>query len=207
MAKYCGGCFEKQRKIDELLEENRRLKAQLQYRKASEAEGFFGSSTPSSKKPVKVDSDEEQKRRKGGARPGHAGYGRTSCTEERAAYVITIEPIPHCPHCFGPVKVFETVERTVIENEPLRPKTRLYRLPHQRCTECKRIFRAKAPSVLAKSLYGNQLVATASVMHYVHGIPIGRICEQLEIGTGSLLGIFHRLASVSSTLKCRIETR
>ena len=196
MAKYCEGCFEKQRKIDELLEENLRLKAQLRYRKAREAEGFFGSSTPSSKKPVKADSDEEQKRRKGGARPGHAGYGRTSCTEERAAEVITIEPIPRCPHCFGPVKVFETVERTVIESEPLRPKTRLYRLPHQRCTECKRIFRAKAPSVLAKSLYGNQLVATASVMHYVHGIPIGRICEQLEIGTGSLLGIFHRLATL-----------
>jgi len=104
MAKYCEGCFEKQRKIDELLEENLRLKAQLRYRKAREAEGFFGSSTPSSKKPVKADSDEEQKRRKGGARPGHAGYGRTSCTEERAAEVITIEPIPHCPHCFGPVK-------------------------------------------------------------------------------------------------------
>ncbi len=31
-------------------------------------------------------------------------------------------------------------------------------------------------------------------MHYVHGVPMGRICEQLGIGAGSLVGIFHRLA-------------
>jgi hypothetical protein len=48
--------------------------------------------------------------------------------------------------------------------------------------------------VLPKSLYGNQLIANAAVMHYVHGVPMGRICEQLGIGAGSLMGIFHRLA-------------
>jgi len=196
MSDYCEGCFAKQRRIDELLEENRRLKDQLKYRKAREAEGFFGSSTPSSKKPVKADTDEERRRRKGGALPGHAGQGRMSCPVEQADEVLELALVPRCPYCFGPVEVIETDERTVIENESLRPKRRVYRLPHQRCVTCKRIFRAKAPSVLPKSLYGNQLIANAAVMHYVHGVPIGRICEQMDIGAGSLIGIFHRLAAI-----------
>lgn len=36
-------------------------------------------------------------------------------------------------------------------------------------------------------------MATAGVMHYLHGIPMGRVCEQTGIGPGSLVEIFHRL--------------
>jgi len=31
-------------------------------------------------------------------------------------------------------------------------------------------------------------------MHYLHGIPLGRVCEQLRINPGSLVESFHRLA-------------
>jgi hypothetical protein len=50
--------------------------------------------------------------------------------------------------------------------------------------------------VLPKSLYGNQLITTAAAMHYLHGIPMGRVCEQTQIGPGSLVEIFHRLAKL-----------
>ena len=43
---FCEGCLEKQRRIDELLAENQRLKGQLRYRARPATEGFFGSSTP-----------------------------------------------------------------------------------------------------------------------------------------------------------------
>jgi transposase len=33
-------------------------------------------------------------------------------------------------------------------------------------------------------------------MHYLHGIPMGRICEQVGIGAGSLVEIFHNLAKM-----------
>lgn len=194
MGNYCEACFEKQRVIDTLQEEVRRLKAQLKYRKNKEAEGFFGSSTPSSQIPVKANTDKKKHRRKKGAKPGHAGNGRTSCPPELAAEVIELEPVKKCSHCEGDIVIFETNERTVMESEPLRPKRRVYRLPHGRCVKCGRFARTRAPSVLPKSLYGNQLIANAAVMHYVHGVPMGRICEQLEIGAGSLMGIFHRLA-------------
>lgn len=42
---YCPGCLEKQRRIDELEEEVRRLKAQRRYEQRKATEGFFGSST------------------------------------------------------------------------------------------------------------------------------------------------------------------
>jgi len=38
------------------------------------------------------------------------------------------------------------------------------------------------------------LITTAAVMHYLQGIPMGRVCEQTEMGPGSLVEIFHRLA-------------
>jgi hypothetical protein len=33
----------------------------------------------------------------------------------------------------------------------------------------------------------------AATMHYLHGIPMGRICE-IGIGPGSLVEVFHRLS-------------
>ena len=53
---FCERCLEKQRRIDQLLEENQRLKAQLRYRERQATEGFFGSSTPSARRPVKANS-------------------------------------------------------------------------------------------------------------------------------------------------------
>jgi hypothetical protein len=55
---YCRECFEKQREIDRLTEENVRLRGRLRYQeRVSREEGFFGSSTPSSKIPVKANTD------------------------------------------------------------------------------------------------------------------------------------------------------
>lgn len=47
----CPVCLHKQRRIDELEEEVKRLRDKLRYQEREEEDGFFGSSTPSSKKP------------------------------------------------------------------------------------------------------------------------------------------------------------
>lgn len=49
---YCKGCLNKQQKINELEEQIFSLKAKLCYQERTAKEGFFGSSTPSSKVPV-----------------------------------------------------------------------------------------------------------------------------------------------------------
>ena len=66
------------------------------------------------------------------------------------------------------------------------------------CKDCRRVFRTKPPSVLPKSLYGNQITAQIAVMHYFHGITMGRISEMTGISHGSLVDIFHRLGQYFS---------
>ena len=53
---YCKGCLGKQQKINELEEEITSLKSKLRYQERTAKEGFFGSSTPSSKLPVKANA-------------------------------------------------------------------------------------------------------------------------------------------------------
>jgi transposase len=194
MVNNCPGCLEKQRRIDQLEEENQRLKGQLRYRQRKEKEGFFGSSTPSSQVPFKPNSGEEKRSRQGGARPGHVGHGRKAHGEETADQVLAVDVGEICPDCGGGLKLKEVRQRTVLESEPVQPQKILYRLVHKECNRCHRVFRAQAPGVLPKSLYGNQITAQVVVLHYFHGIPMGRICEMTGIGLGSLVDMFHRVA-------------
>jgi transposase len=188
---YCKDCFEKQRKIDELIEENGRLKAQLMYRQRKEEEGMFGLSTPSSKRPFKETS--EKTNRKGGAVEGHKGHGRTSIAEESADLVVDLDGGDVCPECGTSLIPSKETHRTVIDNAPREAKNILYRLRHKVCPNCKKEFKAKVP-VLARSLYGNHIIAQSAVMHYFHGVPMGRISEMTGVNLGSLIDIFHRLA-------------
>jgi transposase len=194
MVNNCEGCLEKQRKIDQLLEEVQRLKAKLRYQERKNEEGFFGSSTPSSQLPLKANTDQENRNHQGGARPGHKGHGRKAHSQETADEIIPIDIGEICPDCGGLLKLKKTQDRTVIESEPTKPKKILYYLFHRECTRCHRVFRAKAPGVLPKALYGNQITAQMAVMHYFHGIPMGRICEMTGINLGSLVDMFHRLS-------------
>jgi transposase len=189
---YCKECFKKQLRIDELLEENKRLKDQLRYRERKEKEGPFGISTPSSKIPFKENASEEKINNKGGAVPGHKGHGRRSVTEEAADLVFDRDAGDICPDCGTPLVPDRQTERTVIDNTPGEPEKILYRLHNKECPNCKKKFKAKVP-VLPRSLYGNHLTAKVAVMHYFHGIPMGRISEMTAINVGSLVDIFHRL--------------
>jgi transposase len=192
--RFCPGCFEKQSKIDQLLEENERLRQKLRYEERKAKEGFFGSSTPSSKIPFKGNQTGERKPK--GAKPGHRGVGRKGFAPTEADQVVPVPPEwnTRCPHCGGPLEDKGIEERLVLDSQPLKARRLFYRLPKKYCPRCKKLFPSRAPGVLPKSLYGNQLITTAAVMHYLHGIPMGRVCEQTQMGPGSLVEIFHRLA-------------
>ncbi|HXG95265.1 MAG TPA: hypothetical protein VNN73_23220, partial [Blastocatellia bacterium] len=72
----CQACLDKRREIDRLKAEIQSLRVQLSKQKRKDKAGFFGSSTPSSKLPVKADSKDETSAKGGGAKPGHKGSGR-----------------------------------------------------------------------------------------------------------------------------------
>lgn len=197
MFRYCEECLNKQREIDYLKEENQRLRQRLRYKEQKEQEGFFGSSTPSSKIPVKANTS-EQENKPGGAKEGHQGYGRKKVTLSEADRIETMVPPVgnNCPNCGSPLTDKGIDDRTVFDSYPIKAERIMYRLPKKYCRHCRRTFQSSPPGVLPKSLYGNQLIATAASMHYLHGIAMGRICEQIGIGAGSLVEIFHNIAKI-----------
>jgi transposase len=191
---FCEGCLEKQQKIDQLVEENQRLKAQLRYRQRKQTEGFFGSSTPSAKKPLKANTDPAQQAKAGGAQKGHPGHGRKSIDPAHAAHTLEVTLEQRCPQCGGPLQDKGWRQRSVLEIPPPHPQPILYRLQKGFCPKCLRAVQAQAPGVLPKALLGNQLTARVLAMHYLHGIPLGRISDQLTLEIGSLIEMLHRMA-------------
>jgi transposase len=206
MINYCKGCFEKQCKIDELTEEVKRLRAKLNYLERRGQEGYLGSSTPSSQVPVKTNAPKQNQGKRGGAKPGHRGHGRQTFDESGADRVVRVESEvgDRCPRCGGPLEDKGTENHYVIDIPPLKTERILYLLPKRYCPRCHQTYQPPAPGVLARSLYGNQLVATAATMHYLHGIPMGRIIGQIDIGLGPLIKIFHRLAKIFGNIPNRL---
>jgi transposase len=105
-----------------------------------------------------------------------------------------------CPRCGGVLIDKGLRDRLVLESQPLQAKPLLYRFTRKYCPHCRKIFQPLAPGVLPKNLYGNQLVTTATVMHYLHGVPLGRVCEQLQVNPGTLVEGFHRLAHLLASV-------
>lgn len=199
MLNACPECFAKQQKIDRLVEENQRLKAKLHHEEHKAAEGFFGSSTPSSKRPLKEKSLEENQQKRGGGKPGHKGHGRQKIESEDADHIRDVEAsvTGGCPRCHGQNLTDVTAdERSVIESVPLKAEKILYRLKGKLCLDCRKVVRAKTPSVMPKALYGNQLLTNVADMHYVNGTPMGRIEAQLGISYAAMVQIQHRLAQL-----------
>ncbi len=60
----------------------------------------------------------------------------------------------------------------------------------------RRSFQARAPRVLRKSLYGNDLITHVVMQHYGYGVPLGRMEAQLGIGYGSLMASLHRVSGL-----------
>lgn len=192
----CSLCLNKQRRIDELEEEIVRLRAALGREQRKMEDGFFGSSTPSSKKPFKktIDSQEQKPM---GARPGHKGHGRNgheNGTQDRTEDIFLASEI--CPEC-GQLLMKKGIEhRSVIDIPLVKPEKIFLNLHKRYCPHCHKSFTPQPPGVLPKGFFGNRLISSAMSMHYLHGMPIERVCENLEIGSGSLAGIFRRCADL-----------
>ena len=125
----CSLCLEKQRRIDDLKDEVKRLKQKLRARERKDEDGFFGSSTPSSKKPVKSNT-KNQESKPVGARLGHKGNGRKSHEKQSADQIVEVAPESElCPVCATALQKKGTQERSVLDTPSTKPQKILYRLP------------------------------------------------------------------------------
>lgn len=186
--------MKKQQEIDRLREENARLKDRLKYQERTAKEGFFGSSTPSSKVPVKASPPPEQPPRFGGAKPGHVGHGRQTISADQADRVERISAPERCPECGRVLQAKGTKSRTVIDVQPLRRETVCYHLDQKYCAHCRKLVRPSPAGVLPRALLSNRLLAHVAVQHYVYGVTLGQLDNQLDIGYGTLMGALHQIA-------------
>ena len=190
----CSECVAKQEEIYKLREENQRLKAKLNYQEHKNDDGFFGSSTPSSKKPVKPNTTKEKN--KGGAKKGHKGNGRKTFPKEEADIIENVETDDICPDCLLELKEKDSRDRYVIDIKPLEIKKIIYHIIRKKCKKCGRIFEAKPPGVMPKNLYGNNLIVYIAIEHYIKGKTLGALEKELKITFGTLMGILHSLAKI-----------
>ena len=187
----CALCLEKQRRIDDLEEEVRRLRAALWREQRKAQDGLFGSSTPSSKKPVKKNIEKGEGKPKG-ARPGHKGHGRKGHEEGMSDLMVDIVPDSElCPQCGNTLLKKGVEERSVLDTPSQKPARVTFNLHKRYCPHCRKSFMPQPPGVLPKSLFGNQLIANAITMHYLHGVPMERICENLVLVAVVLRGCFN----------------
>lgn len=193
----CPSCLDKQRKIDRLTEENQRLRSLLNQRQRQAASDPFSSSTPSSKIVIKANTTIEQTRKKGGAQAGHVGHGRTITSATDATRVCAVEvESTHCSECGSLLTEKGWRERTVWDCQLVIVEKIVYRVQKKHCRKCRRTIQAPTPSVLPKSLLGNQLTAHILTSHYLQGEPMGRISERLGLNVGSLLEMAHRVGQL-----------
>lgn len=194
MTSYCKECIKKQQEITELQEQIASLKSKLHHQERTAKEGFFGSSTPSSKIHIKPSSSTECQHNHGGGKPGHKGHGRTSVCEHDADEVQRVGVADVCPDCGSSLEEKGTRQRTVIDCQPVKMKKLIYHLERRYCPRCKKVVAARAPGVLAKCLYGNQLLSYVAVQHYIYGNTLGQIEKQTGVGYSSLIDAMHQLA-------------
>lgn len=191
---YCEGCFKKQKKIDQLEARILHLECRLRRLEEKTKEGYFGSSTPSSKLPFKKNSESKNN---GGAKKGHKGNGRKSIKEAEADGIEYHSIEGGCPYCGGELEEKDTINRSVIDLAPVKAKKVLHKCKKYQCVKCKKTIQSK-PRVLPRSLYGNGLIAQSCVMHYLEGTPVGRVESILgnNVVQDSLFDVFHRVANI-----------
>jgi transposase len=202
----CAECLKKPREIDRLTEALQRLKQKLRYQERQATAGFFGSATSSAKRPVKANTPPPPAPKRKGARPGHPGAGRQAFDVSQAERIVDLAPAvgARCPDCKALLEDKGTDNRAVLERHPVKAARIVYRLPKRSCPRCRRTFQPRAPAVLPKSLYGNQLLATATTMHDLYGIPLGKVCEQTGLGPGRVVEVFHRIAHMVASIPDRL---
>jgi hypothetical protein len=191
---YCPDCLKKQQEINRLQDRIRHLEGKLKLRQRQAKEGPFGSSTPSSKVPIKPSSLPERQARKGGAKAGHTGHGRQCLDEESADQVQDVPAGCSCPKCGRDLEHKDVRERTALDAQPVKVECILYRLERKKCPHCGTVVQARAPGLMPKSRYANGLLSHVAVQHYLYGVTLGQLERQMGIGYGSLVDAMHQLA-------------
>jgi len=179
-----------------LMAANARL-AQLQ---DSEAPAPASSpSTPSGMIPVYEKPATPRRRKKPGAREGHAGSRRKAPEriDEKVEHRLEV-----CPCCAGPLQRCKRHRTRIIEDIPkqIDPVVTEHTIHRDYCPACKKHVEPVVPDAMPNASLGHHVMALSSWFHYGLGVTISQVQEilgshlQTEITAGGLIDGWQRLA-------------
>lgn len=172
----------KSRRIRQLEAENEELKAELCGGNRSPAAiRPFGSSTPSSKIPLKPNSAEENRLRRGGLPAGHAGHGRQPVPDADADETIELPKPPECPVTHAALTSWSARTRTVIHMAPARCVKKKYTVYRAWCPHCRRYHESEVPGVMPHFMLSNGLMSQMLADHFKNGIPVGTLARRAGV--------------------------
>lgn len=188
---------EKDREIARLKKENEALKAAQSGGKENPAKVLpFGSSTPSSKIPIKENSTEESRKRMGGLKFGHLGHGRKRISQAEADEVVNLSAPNVCPIHGNKLTKLTTRTKMVVHSVPAKTITRIYTIHRAWCPQCRKYHENKIPGVMPNFALSNDLLAQTLVDHYKYGIPMGTEARRLGINKSALFNAAKKIAEL-----------
>jgi transposase len=170
----------------------KKLEKQLNVRSGKEEP--YGLNTPSSKRIYKSNSNEENRAKKGGAKVGHAGHGRTGFSEAEVDRIVYIEPDGETCKCGGKFAAGQKVQHSVYKYIPARLEKRIYYKYKLSCLTCGMKVLPGTPNVMPGYLYGNDLIAHILTEIFYHGQTFGKMSKRFDIGIGSICNFAHHCA-------------
>ena len=184
-------------KADEQERKYKELRKKLNIRDGNE--GPFGiAGSPSSNRPFQADSTEENRKKKGGAKYGHKGYGRRKFADDGNAVEENCSQVRSCDICCDHPELVKTGERKREYDRfiPARQEHVIVRQDVYRCQNCGKTIYAHPQDVLPRMSYSNSFLVAAAMEVYVNGRTARMTAALLGISTGTFFGLESFLASL-----------
>jgi transposase len=140
-----------------------------------------------------------RRKKKPGAKPGHAGSRRKTPgkIDERVEHRLEA-----CPCCGGELQRCKRTRTRIIEDIPqeITPVVTEHTIHRDYCPSCKKHVEPVVPDAMPNATLGHHVVALSSWFHYGLGVTIGQVRDILgshlhtDITAGGLLDGWQRLA-------------
>jgi transposase len=180
-----------------LLELTKQLAEQ---RAKAAAESHETPSTPSGMKPTYQTPPGKSRKRRPGAKPGHAGSRRKP--PERIDWQAE-HRADRCPDCGGKLQQCEETRVRYTEDIPeVQPEVTEHVIHRDWCPRCKKRVEPAIPDALPGSSLGNHVLVLSAWLHYALGNTLAQIVEvfnfhlQMKITAGGLVQMWFRLQAI-----------
>jgi transposase len=159
-----------------------------------------GPSTPSAMVPVYAKPAVKRRRKKPGAKDGHAGSRRKTPAK---VDVRADHRLAACPCCGGGLQRCKRARTRIIEDIPqeVTPVVTEHTIHRDYCPNCKKHVEPVVPDAMPNATLGHHVVALSSWFHYGLGVTIGQTRDILAshlhaaVTAGGLLDAWGRMAA------------